>query len=188
LLSLLGIQYSGTSFAQQPFYSAALYQGVPADTIIKADDSITHSPRKAAILSAIVPGAGQFYNKRFWKIPVIYAGLGAFAYFAKTQRDSFRHYYRAYDYRTDGNPATIDPYVTKYADESLKDIRDFYRKNRDLCIIGFTAFYLLNIIDANVDAHLFRFRIDKDLAVQLQPDLRRYDDRMRPYLTLRMNF
>ena len=128
-----------------------------------------HSPQKAAIMSACIPGLGQAYNKKYWKIPIIYAGIAAVSYFAILNSDSLKIYKKAYQLRTDGNPATIDNYVTKYTDDDLLQIKNIYRKNLELSFIIGAGIYALNIIDATVDAHLFKFDINDDLSVKVSP-------------------
>ena len=134
-------------------------------------DSITytHSPRKATIFSAVLPGAGQAYNKKYWKIPIIYAGFGVLGYLIKTNHDEYNIYKTAYRYRLDGDESTVDDFVGIYADQDLVTLKDFYRRNRDLSIIGMGVLYVLNIIDASVDAHLFYFNVSDDLTMRIEP-------------------
>jgi len=128
-----------------------------------------HSPRKAALMSACLPGLGQVYNKKYWKLPVIYIGAGVITYFAILNSDSLRNYNNAYKLRMDGDPATIDNYENKYSDDNLLQIKNFYRRNLDLTIIFAAGLYVLNIIDASVDAHLFEFDITDDLSMKVTP-------------------
>lgn len=131
--------------------------------------SLLHSPRKASVMSAILPGAGQAYNKKYWKIPVIYAGFGVLGYFVTTNNRDYKVYKEAYRLRLDGDPNTIDKFVDVYADQDLVTLKDFYRRNRDLSIIGISVLYILNIVDASVDAHLFHFNVTDDLSMRLEP-------------------
>jgi len=128
-----------------------------------------HSPKKAALMSACLPGLGQVYNKKYWKLPVIYVGAGIITYFAILNSDSLRNYNNAYKLRMDGNPATIDNYEGKYSDDNLLQIKNFYRRNLELTVIFAVGLYALNIIDASVDAHLFEFDINDDLSVKVSP-------------------
>ncbi len=140
-------------------------------------DSLRHSPHKAAVMSAILPGAGQAYNKKYWKIPVIYAGFAGLAYAISFNQKEYRNYRNAYDQRLDNDPATVDNYVGTYSDADLGTLKDFYRRNRDLSIIGTGVLYLLNIIDASVDAHLYDFNVNDDLSIKLAPTL---NDQLSP--------
>lgn len=134
-------------------------------------DSSFHSPKKATLLSTFLPGAGQFYNRKYWKMPIIYAGLGTSIYFIASNNHYYNDFRTAYIQRTDENPLTIDPYEGQYNESNLKDIRDYYRRNMELSVIATTAIYLLNIVDAAVDAHLYEFSVDDDLSIRIQPTL-----------------
>ncbi len=131
-----------------------------------------HSPRKATIYSTVLPGLGQAYNKKYWKIPIVYAGLGALGYSFVFNNDKYKTFRSAYIARLDGDPLTGDNYENIYTAENLKVLRDYYRRNRDLSVVGFAAVYVLNIIDAHVDAHLFYFDLSDDISFKLyqRPD------------------
>lgn len=134
-----------------------------------------HSPKKATIFSAVIPGLGQAYNKKYWKIPVIYAGIGTVYYFISTNRTVYLEANEAYNYVSNGSEYPIDnDMVTKfndgiYSQSDLLQIRDYYRRSLELSWIVMGAWYVLNIIDANVDANFFDYDIDDDLSVNLSP-------------------
>lgn len=127
------------------------------------NDSI-HSPKKAALYSSLLPGLGQGYNKKYWKIPIIYAGLGGSAYAFFYNRKYYVDYRDAIEMRLDDDPNTIDPYIDKYSLEQLSYYKDFYQRNIEISAIVFVCVYLLNILDAIVDAHLFDFSINTKLS------------------------
>ena len=131
--------------------------------------SILHSPTKATILSAVLPGAGQYYNKKYWKIPVIYAGFTALGYFVVTNNEDYKIYKKAYKYRLDGDESTSDEFVGIYTDEDLSTLKNYYRRNRDLSVIGMAILYVLNVVDASVDAHLFYFDVNEELSLRVSP-------------------
>jgi hypothetical protein len=133
----------------------------------KNNKAIYASARKASIMSAILPGLGQVYNKKYWKVPVIYAGMAAFGYIFQVNNEQYRYYRRNLIAENDDNPETLNQ--TRYSSEQLKTQKDHYQKSRDLGIIGVGAIYLLNIIDANVDAHLKTFDVSDDLSIRLAP-------------------
>lgn len=151
-----------------------------------------HSPKKAATYSALLPGLGQAYNKKYWKIPVIYAGFGTIGYFIGWNNGNYQVLKLAYSDLTDDNPDTdsyLDLEASKYYDfenesernefkNALNKQQNYYRRNRDLLIIGMVGFYGLNIIDASVDAHLFNFDISEDLTFNWQPSMRNVDDQL----------
>lgn len=150
------------------------------DTIKKIDstkkvviqkNSIARSPKKAAIYSAIVPGLGQAYNKKYWKIPIIYAGIGALAYSFNANNKKYVTYRNAYRDRVDNDPNTNDPYINQYSNDQLITLYKFYNRYRDLSAIGIGVIYALNIVDATVDAHLSTFNVSDDLTLNIRPSL-----------------
>lgn len=136
----------------------------------KVKETPKHSVGRAAAFSAILPGLGQAYNKKYWKIPVIYAGFGAIGYFVITNNNEYNDFKEAYIYVANGETDPTDnPYVGKYTQTQLKDAMDFYRRNRDLSIIIGALWYTLNILEAYVDAHFFDYDISDDLTLKLSP-------------------
>ena len=128
-----------------------------------------HSAKKASTLSAILPGAGQVYNKQAWKIPIIYAGAGAVTYFAVTNYKNAIKFKNEYYNRIEGNTADLLRDYTKYSDESILSLYDAYNKNFQLSLVIGAAVYLLNIIDAMVYGHLYEFNIDDNLSARISP-------------------
>jgi hypothetical protein len=121
-----------------------------------------HSPTKAGIYSAVIPGAGQLYNRKFWKFPVVYAGMGAATYLMLDQRAKMRQLNLQFEKAYTINKDTI-------LDANLISERDNHRRMRDFGILAMTAVYALQIIDATVDAHFFRFNIDQNLSARVHP-------------------
>jgi len=129
-----------------------------------------HSPRVAMLLSAALPGAGQVYNKKIWKAPVIYVGFAALGYGASYYAELYHNFRSVYEIAlidTEHSTFTVAS-QDGYTVADLKARRDFYRKYRDLCYIGGGLWYILNIIDANVDAHFFDFDISDDLTLKIE--------------------
>lgn len=147
-----------------------------------------HSPHKAAIYSAILPGAGQVYNKKYWKVPLIYTAFGTGIYFIQYNYKNYIHYREAYKARVDEDPLTIDQYVGLYTDENLKYLRDFYRRNFELSCIVTGAIYILNIIDASVDAHLFYFQVDDDVSLRISSSFLSFLPEKNVFLKVTVNF
>ncbi len=135
----------------------------------KFRDSPWPIPQAAVRLSLLCPGMGQIYNRSYWKAPIVYAALGTAAFFVVQNHIEYRRYQNAYRIRTDGDPTTIDPFVGRYADNSLRAIRDFYRRNRDFAIILGALGYTLTAVEAYVDAHLKHFKITDELSVRPSP-------------------
>ncbi len=142
-----------------------------------------HSPRKATIYSAVLPGLGQIYNKKYWKVPIIYAGLATLIYCIDWNNDYYVKYKKAYSDITDSDPTTnsfkdldiegswdfTNSSQVQQFTERLDNAMTSARRYRDLCIIGTAALYALNIIDASVDAHFFNFNLNDDLTVNWTP-------------------
>ena len=134
-------------------------------------DSTMFDPKKATIYSAIVPGLGQLYNEKYWKVGLLYAGGFTMAYFFKLNSDSMNAYQDALDARLDTFASTIDSRYSWMTDSKVTQERNYYRRNRDMLILGFIGVYALQIIDANVDAHLREFELNEELSLKLDPDI-----------------
>ncbi len=133
-------------------------------------DSLSHSVKKATILSASFPGLGQFYNKKYWKMPIVYGAMATTIYFAVDNHRLYKRYLDAFYIRTDEDPSTVDEFVGIYTTESqLIELQDYFRKYRDLNIILTGFVYALQIIDAHVDAHLFYYNVDDNLSFKWEP-------------------
>lgn len=137
--------------------------------IVLKDSNDVHSPKKAAIMSAIIPGLGQIYNEKYWKVGVIYVGVGFLTYYFKRNIDSLKSYQSAYTARIDTSSATIDNKYSNLSNASVLSNRNFHRRQRDIALLGFFGLYALQIIDANVDAHLKEFEINEDLSMKITP-------------------
>ena len=149
-----------------PIYSAS---GQDTTSAVKKPVK-SHSIGRAAIYSAVLPGLGQIYNRKAWKVPIIYAGFGVLGYFVYTNNSEFQQYKEAYIYVTNGESYPINnPLVDKYNKDQLQRGMDFYRRNRDLSLIITSLWYVLNIMEAYVDAHFFNYDISKDLTMSISP-------------------
>lgn len=129
------------------------------------------SPAKAAFYSAILPGLGQAYNKKYWKIPVVYAAIGTGVYFTMDNSKKYNQFRNEYKKRLNngGLIDESDPTFGRLSTESVIRGQRFFQKNRDLSVLITAGLYILNIVDANVDAHLLQFNVNDDLS--LKPDL-----------------
>ncbi len=150
-------------------------------------------PLRATMLAVAFPGMGQVYNRKYWKIPVVYAGFGALFYSAGFNSRSYTTYVKAYQDFTDlipetnsyltlipANPTTYDPVLypesydpssALYYKNGLLRMVDYYKRYRDLSYIGIAAWYLLSILDANVDASLYNFDVSNNLDITFAPML-----------------
>jgi hypothetical protein len=146
------------------FYTQA--QSTTDSLVVQKKEKKKHSPKTATILSAILPGAGQIYNRKFWKTPLIYAGLGGLGYAFLNAQQNYSYYQRNLKNEADKNPSTINE--TEYGLNELQAEKIRFRKQRDLFGFGLIAVYAFNIIDANVDAHLKTFDVSDDLSLELK--------------------
>lgn len=133
---------------------------------------------RATLYSAILPGAGQVYNKKYWKVPIIYAALGISAYAFFYNKSWYNKCQYALGVTVDGNVTdsvlnTVDPqlkpFVTSNDQNGIITYRDSFRKNQDYSVLFFLLFYALNIVDATVDAHLKDFNVNSDLSFKIRP-------------------
>ena len=122
------------------------------------------SPKKASIYSAVIPGAGQIYTKKYWKVPIIYGGFVASAYFINDNNNQYKEY----------KDAALLSYETGedqlgYTYSELIILKDHYKRNREISYFSFVGVYILNIIDASVNAHLFHFDVSDDISLNIRP-------------------
>lgn len=147
-----------------------------------------HSPTKAVLLSLALPGLGQCYNKKYWKVPIIYGGFAGLTYGVIFNQKEYSRFKKAYGYRVDNNPATIDEFDGRVSDAELFSNVDYYRRNRDLCYIGMGLLYVMNLIDAAVDAHLYYFNVSDDLSLRVQPEFMTLGYKAQTYTGARLTF
>jgi Family of unknown function (DUF5683) len=186
VLLLVLIFFSKAMFAQQPDSAfvkkdTTLFARGQVDTVPRRTDTTAkrkHSPRKAAIRSAIIPGWGQVYNKKLWKVPIVYTALGIPAY---QFVDNLKWYNRTkYAYAVvvsnTQDPDSLArvhqqlrPFVDRKLGNELVNYRNEFRRNVDYSVLFFLLFWGLNIVDATVDAHLKDFDVSPDLSLRLKP-------------------
>ncbi len=121
-----------------------------------------NAPAKAAFYSAVFPGGGQIYNKQYWKVPIVYLALGTAGYFFIQNRKLYEKYRTAYQNRLMGRPDEFDYLDT----EVLIKAQSYYRRNRDISLMVLTGIYILQIVEANVAAHLRLWNVNKNLSWQ----------------------
>lgn len=141
----------------------------------------THSVKKATILSAVLPGAGQVYNhiamppgkkKAFWKVPLIYAGLGVTGYYMLQNNSLQKSLKKEYRLREGTNFTQVfDPKWSQYDAQGVLTLYDLHLNRRDLFIIAFGAVYVLQVVDAAVEAHFVNFDVGEDLSVSIHPTM-----------------
>jgi len=148
------------------FYLGAQEVVSDSPVAVVSEKERIHSPTKATILSALVPGLGQIYNRKYWKLPIVYGAIGTTVYYIKDNHQKmnlFRDEYirlRDLNHRTPGQENVMDYYLNAV---------NFYRRRYELSWFSLAGVYVLNILDAAVDAHLFSFDVTEDISLNWQP-------------------
>jgi hypothetical protein len=144
-------------------------------------------PGFVALESAIIPGLGQVVNGQYWKVPIIYGGGVAIGYMVSYNNRKYNTFRTAYRLRTDNDTSTKDAYPL-YSELGLLELREAYRRDRDLSVIVGVVVYAANILDAYVYAHLQDFDVSEDLSMQVQPfNLVNIAGHTAPVFTLKLN-
>jgi hypothetical protein len=166
---LLASLIAGSAFAQTDSLRVdSSTAASTADTTIVLDWRARHRPSRAALYSAILPGAGQIYNRKYWKVPIVLAGLGTCVYFIQDNTKEYDRYKGAY---LDVINGRADEFEGKYSADQLRNVADTYHRWRDLSYVAISLVYILNVVDASVDAYFVRFDVSEDLSLDLRPSL-----------------
>lgn len=149
------------------------------------------SPARAAFYSAVLPGLGQAYNEKYWKIPIVYTALGVGVYFYINNNNQYNRYRDAYKNRLAGR--TDDEFSDEagrplLSNSGLIDAQRFYQRNMEISLLVLVGMYALNIIDANVDAHLQQFNVSEDLSLKPALNYDKFSGQTGYGLTLNFNF
>ena len=163
------------------------YTETPLDTLTVQSDS-THSTSHASLLSSVVPGLGQAYNGKHWKIPIIYSALFLFGSLAYENNINYQFFRLNLIADIDGDPNTEN--TTNRDAENLKANRDQFRRFRDLNMILMVVTYFLQIGDANIDAHIIQFGFKKNFALSVDPTVNpvNYTSNLATGLSLKLTF
>ena len=164
----IALHFFSNNLSAQIQDSAAANSKRVADSIKKKN----FEPRKATIRSAMVPGWGQIYNKKYWKVPLVYGALGVTAGVFFYNVKNYKALRQAYIYKTDtlpGNDILIDPKFKNLSAGALKSYRNTFRQNIDYSVLFFILFWGLNVVDATVDGHLKQFDVDENLSLKIKP-------------------
>jgi hypothetical protein len=142
------------------------------DTVLLKSYATKYDPRKALLYAAILPGLGQIYNKKYWKLPLVYGGLGTLGYAVGFYQSGYKKYKTQLFDNINADPLN-ESYLNKespfFSTGQLRTIVNSYRRQRDFWLIMLGGMYLLQIIDAHVDAHLKEFDLNPNLQVKLEP-------------------
>ncbi|MFT6410536.1 MAG: hypothetical protein ACJAQ5_001449 [Flavobacteriales bacterium] len=173
---------SSQSIASAKDSTAVLIEQAYLDTVPLLKE---HSVRKATVFSALLPGAGQAYNKKYWKMPIVYGGIGACIYFIGWNTREYKFFRSGLIAELDGDPSTINN--TGFSSGALSEGMEQHRTWLDISWMSLAGVYLLQILDANVDAHLFNFDVGEDLTINFHPSLIP-SNRVNLGLTMTMKF
>lgn len=160
VLPVLFVFFLSTSFRANNAFPAA------KDSLKKI---INHDANRASLMSAILPGLGQVYNRKYWKVPIIYAAIGGIGYFAMGLNSDYQNYHHELLFRYAHISTGQVNSFPNYSIDNLLTLKNQSKKYRDMCFIGMGIFYVLNIIDANVDAHLKKFDVSDNLTLGIAP-------------------
>ena len=186
-LFLIFIAYSWSNFAQTP---------IEAKVVIEQKQLVSYkidplAPARAAFYSAVIPGLGQARNKKYWKIPIVYGAIGTGIYFYLDNNKVFKRYRNAYKRRladfTDDEFYGLNS-TPILSNEALIRAQETLRRNKELSLLITIGLYALNIIDANVDAHLLQYNMDTNLAVKPYLDFDTPDNSVQLGLSLNIKF
>ena len=170
-------------------YSQKKSKNILKDTIV--DNNYKYnplSPAKAAFYSAILPGLGQAYNKKYWKIPFVYAALGSGIYFYSANNTNYNRVREAYKLRISYKPDEFDgtngnPFLSK---DALISAQKSYKKSRDLSLLVTVGLYVLQIVEASTNAHLLQYNVDNKLTVH--PKLIKHFNSNKAIVGAQINF
>ncbi len=155
-------------------------EGIVVDGSLKRTEVNPLAPSKAAFYSAVLPGLGQIYNKRYWKAPIVWGSMGIGIYFYTLRNNEYNTFRDAFKRRRAGfiddqfydiNGDGIVPGSPDVSDAALQNAQERAQRDRDLALAITIGLYILNIVDANVDAHLKQFNVDDNLALDIKPFL-----------------
>jgi hypothetical protein len=140
------------------------------DTVLLKSYATRYSPRKALLYAAILPGLGQVYNKKYWKLPLVYGAFGYMGYWAGRYQDGYKKYKVQLFYNIENNLGEngLNP-ESNFSTAYLRTVTERFRRERDFMIILLGAMYVLQIVDAHVDAHLKEFDLNPNLQVSIEP-------------------
>lgn len=182
---------AGFMYAQEDTLLVAPAANVLVEEPLAYEPYDALAPARAAFYSAVLPGLGQAHNGKYWKIPIAYAGLGVGVYFYLNNDKQYDRYRSIYKRRLAGytdDEFTTPQGVQRVTDDGLIRAQRFYQRNKELSLLVIAGIYALNIIDANVDAHLQQFNVSEDLSLKPALNFDEYTGKTGYGLSLNFNF
>jgi hypothetical protein len=167
-LSSVGVAQDEIDSTQTPGIEHDSLLVVAEEIVDVVIDTLTNRPTTAALYSAALPGLGQAYNNRYWKIPILYGGGLVLGYFINYNHKLYNQYRDGLIALLDEDDRTV-PFDDRLGQNDYQRAVDYWRRNRDLLMIGVVVLYVVSIVDAHVDAHLDLFTVDDDISLNLEP-------------------
>ncbi|HBH06598.1 MAG TPA: hypothetical protein DDX92_08355 [Flavobacteriales bacterium] len=185
LAFLIVLSFCTTSVVSQEVDSLKL---IEEDSRALVSQENNHNPKKATLLSVFIPGGGQVYNKKYWKIPIIYGGMGVAFYLSQRYRNDYQFYRSEYIKMIDGDSTTVSEFEGIVTAESIGNTRNTYREWMETSYIFLGLIYVLQIVDANVDAHLMYFDVSDEISLNVEPTMIRMPGTPVPALGMKLAF
>lgn len=182
---------AGLMYAQEDTLLVAPGGSVVIEESLDYEPYDALAPARAAFYSAVLPGLGQAHNGKYWKIPIAYAGLGVGVYFYLNNDKQYDRYRSIYKRRLAGytdDEFTTPQGVQRVTNDGLIRAQRFYQRNKELSLLVIAGIYALNVIDANVDAHLQQFNVNEDLSLKPAFNFNEYTGKTGYGLSLNYNF
>lgn len=191
ILIICGLCFSFSALAQEKELNKEEKQLAEEGIIIEGELDVREpidplTPSRAAFYSAILPGLGHIHLKQYWKVPVIYAGLGAGMYFYLDNQKEYNRYRDAYKRRLAG--FSDDEFYGSISDDGLEEAQESLKRSKELSLLVTAGIYILNIVWANVDAHLLQFNVDENLTFMPHYKINEFDSTGDLGLTLNFKF
>lgn len=168
-LSISGVQaqdvLDSLSANQRTLDTLTITSNEPIEVVT---DTLENRPNTAALYSAALPGLGQAYNKKYWKIPIIYGGGLVLGYFINYNHQLYKQYRNGLFAMLDGDDRT-EPFDPRLSEDDYRRASDYWERNRNLLVIGVVVLYIFNVVDAHVDAHLELFTVDDNISFRMEP-------------------
>lgn len=159
-----------------------------SEDVLKSEGYNPLTPATAAFYSAILPGLGQVYNKQYWKLPFVYGAMATSMYYFSINNESYKRYRNAYKIREAGyqDEFTLDDGTTLISREGLVSAQNTLKQNRETSLLLFIGFYVLQIVDASVSAHLLQFNVNDKIS--FDPKIFNESNDNKPFVGLTFNY
>lgn len=168
MMLLMGVSMSSYCQNKKHASDTTLHYGDNVSVHLYKKKVFEPNPKRAGLYSAILPGLGQVYNRQYWKVPVIYAGLAVAGYYFVDNLTNYQNYRKAYIGRIN-NPYPTDKYVDIYTQDQLQQLQNDYNRYLNLTVLFTGVGYTLQVLEAITGAHLKNFDVSRDISIHAQP-------------------